>query len=184
MSFWKKKDNLIITGFVVLFFAGLAVWVDLCCVNAAFFSPSIPSPYDVLFIDKDGNSETLSNFKGKPLIVNLWATWCPSCVKKMASFHRFTEKFEAAGGKVLNISQDSSGGPVRAYYARNGFHFPLYLDSKGLLLDAFKGTGVPTTIFISAAGQEVGRISGSFDWDSSEAASLVQKSFGLTLTNK
>jgi thiol-disulfide isomerase/thioredoxin len=184
MSFWKKKDNLIITGFVVLFFAGLTVWLDLCCVNAAFYSSSTISPSQVPFIDKDENALTFGSFQGKPLVVNIWATWCPVCIKKMGSFHRFTEKFEAAGGKVLNISQDKSISPVRAYYARSGFYFPIYLDTTGQLLDAFNGTGLPTTIFIDSSGQEVGRIRGGFDWDSPEATALVQKYFGLTLTNK
>ncbi|MBX9786407.1 MAG: TlpA family protein disulfide reductase [Alphaproteobacteria bacterium] len=183
MSFWKKKDNLIITGFVVLFFAGLGIWLDLCCVNAAFYSSSTSSPSQVPFTDKDDNALTLSSFQGKPLVVNMWATWCPSCVKKMGSFHRFAEKFEAAGGQVLNISQDKNVGPVRAYYARNAYHFPIYLDKTGQLLDAFNGTGLPTTIFIDSSGQEVGRIRGGFDWDSAEATALVQKYFGLTLAN-
>jgi thiol-disulfide isomerase/thioredoxin len=182
MSFWKKKDNLIIAGFVVLFFAGLTVWLDLCCVNAAFFSSSTLNSSQVPFIDKDENAHTLTEFQGQPLIVNLWATWCPVCVKKMAGFHRFTEKFEAAGGQVLNISQDKNTGPVRAYYARNSFHFPLYLDTTGQLLDAFNGTGLPTTIFIGSSGQEVGRIRGGFDWDSPEAAALVKQYFGIQLT--
>ena len=170
MSFWKKKDNLIITGFVVLFFAGLTVWLDLCCVNAAFYSSSATaSPSQVPFVDKDENAQTLSNFQGTPLIVNMWATWCPVCLKKMAGFHRFTEKFEAAGGKVLNISQDRSAGPCVPIMRVATFVFPVYLDTTGQLLDAFNGTGLPTTVFISSSGQEVGRIRGGFDWDSAEA---------------
>ena len=183
MSFWKKKDNLIITGFVVVFFVGLAVWLDLCCVNAAFFSSNSANPYQVTFVDKDQNSMTLNDFKGKPLVVNIWATWCPVCIKKMGGLHRFAEKFEAAGGQVLNISQDHSVGVVRAFYARQDYRFPIYLDNTGQLLDAFDGTGLPTTIFISAQGQEVGRIRGGFDWDSSEAAELVQSYFGLKIAN-
>lgn len=184
MSFWKKKDNLIITALVVLFFASVTVWLDLGNVNAAFYSSSTLNPSQVPFIDKDENPLTLSSFQGKPLVVNMWATWCPSCVKKMGSFHRFTKKFEDAGGVVLNISQDKNVGPVRAYYARNGFHFPIYLDARGQLLDAFNGTGLPTTIFIGSSGQEMGRIRGGFDWDSQEATALVQKYFGLTLANE
>lgn len=183
MSFWKKKDNLIISGFVVLFFAGLAVWLDLCCVNAAFYSSSTLNPSQIPFIDKDENALTLDSFQGKPLVINMWATWCPVCIKKMGSFHRFTEKFEAAGGKVLNISEDKSINPVRAYYVRSDFHFPIYLDTTGQLLDALNGTGLPTTIFIDSSGKEVGRIRGGFDWDSTEATALVKKYFGLTLAN-
>lgn len=182
MSFWKKKDNLIISGLVIVFFGGLAVWLDLCCVNAAFFSSSAANPFQVTFIDKDQNSYTLNDFKGKPLVVNIWATWCPVCVKKMGSLHRFAEKFEKAGGQVLNISQDSRAGPVQALYARQGYTFPVYLDNTGQLLDAFGGTGLPTAYFIDAQGKEVGSVRGGFDWESSEAARYVQDYFGLKLS--
>jgi thiol-disulfide isomerase/thioredoxin len=184
MSFWKKKDNLIITGFVAVFFIGLAFWYDLCCVRAAFLPGSgSSSPYEITFMDKDQTQFTLDQFKGKPAIIYFWATWCPSCVKKMATLNRFAKKFQDAGGQVLAISQDRSGiSTIQAYYARNGYdNLDVYIESTGYLLHAFEAKGLPTAIFINAQGEEVGRIEGGVDWESSEMTSMVQDKFGIKL---
>ncbi len=185
MAFWKKKDNLIITGCVVLFFVGLTVWFDLCCVRAALLpSNSSMSAFQVPFLNEDQKQLTLDQFKGKPLIVNIWATWCPVCVKKMGSLNRFAGKFQAKGGQVLAISQDSGGlSTVRSFYTRNGYNnLAIYIDASGRLLDAFGGRGLPTSIFIDAQGKEVGRIEGGFDWEGSEMNGLLEQYFGIKLS--
>ncbi len=185
MSFWKKKENLIISGFVVFFFVGLGVWYDYCCVRAAFFSAGAPmSAFEVQLQDENQKEVTLSKLIGKPMIVNIWATWCPVCVKKMGSFNRFAEKFKANGGQIVSVSQDRGGVPVvRDYYKRNGYNnLPIYIDSSGLLLSTFGGRGLPTAIFIDASGKEVGRLEGGVDWDSDEVARLVDYYFGVKLS--
>lgn len=183
MSFWKKKDNLIITGFVLAFFAGLAIWFDFCCVRASFYPSSASDAFSIAFIDQDQKQLTLDQFKGKPVIVNFWATWCPVCVKKMASLNRFAEKFQEKGGAVLAISQDRGGlSAVRSFYARNGYkNLELYLDATGRLLDAFGGRGLPTAIFIDAQGREVDRLDGGFDWEGSDVSEIVESRFGIKL---
>lgn len=185
MTFWKKKDNLIITGCVVLFFAGLAIWFDFCCVRASFFSESgSTSAFQLPFVDKDQKKLTLNDFKGKPLVVNFWATWCPLCVKKMPSFNRFAGKFQEKGGKVLAISQDRGGiSKVRAYFTRNSFqNLDIYIEATGKLLSAFGGRGLPTTVFIDAQGNEVGRVTGGIDWDGAAGDDLIEKYFGINLS--
>ncbi|HUX80653.1 MAG TPA: TlpA disulfide reductase family protein [Alphaproteobacteria bacterium] len=184
MSFWKKKDNLIISAFVVAFFVGLGVWYDLCCVRAAFFpAASSMSALEVPFVDQNQNQLTISEFVGKPLVVNLWATWCPSCVKKMGGFNRFAQKFQEKGGEVLNISQDRGGvSTVRAFYARNGYTFPIYIEATGHLLDAFGGRGLPTSVFIDAQGKEVGRIEGGLDWEGEEMSRRIEDYFGIDMS--
>lgn len=184
MSFWKKKDNLIITGFVVLFFVGLAVWFDLCCVRAAFFSSSSANAFEVSFVDQNQQQLTLNQFKGKPVIINFWATWCPLCVKKMGGLNNFAEKFQAQGGQVLAISQDKGGiSKVRAFYTRNGYNnLGIYLDATGHLLQAFGVKGLPTSIFIDAQGTEVGRLQGGFDWEGAKVSQMVTDYFGIRLS--
>ncbi len=158
MSFWKKKDNLIITGFVVLFFVGLGTWCNMGCVRAAFFPSATPtSAFEVPFLDQNQNQLTLSKFIGKPLVVNIWATWCPVCVKKMGGLNRFAQKFKEKGGEVLAISQDRGGiTAIRAFYARNGYtNLPIYIEAEGRLLEAFGGRGLPTSIFIDKQGRVI-----------------------------
>lgn len=181
MSFWKKKDNLIIAGVVVAFFIGLGIWYE-----GVPFSPNSASAnaFDIPFNNQDQQKLTLNQLKGKPLVVNFWATWCPVCVKKMGTLNRFAEKFQANGGQVIAISQDRGGASVvRSYYARNGYtNLAIYLETSGQLANAFGIQGFPTTIFIDAQGKEVGRLEGGVDWESSDIAELIKQYFGLSIS--
>lgn len=189
MSFWKKKDNIIITACVVLFFMGLAVWFDLCCVRAAFFQVASTSntnnPMNIPFLDKDQKQLTLSQFKGKPLIINLWATWCSVCVRKMSTFNNFVKKFQDSGGQALAISQDKGGiSAIRAYYTRNGYeNLPIYIESTNHLMHAFGARGLPTAVFIDAKGNIVHKIEGGIDWESPEVEAVVEQLFGMKLSH-
>jgi len=179
MSFWKKKDNLIITGFVIVFFIGLGVWYERVPFSPG--SASAAKPSEVPFVNQTQESVTLNQFKGKPLVLNFWATWCPVCVKKMGTLNRFAEKFQANGGVVLAISQDRGGlKVVQDYYTRNGYdkNLAIYLEPSGQLANAFGVNGFPTAILIDAEGNEVERLVGGIDWESSDVKGLVQQHFG------
>lgn len=182
MSFWKKKDNLIIIGVVIAFFAGLGFWYG----ETPFLPDSASAnAFEIPFINENQQQVNLNQFKGKPLVVNFWATWCSVCVQKMATLNRFAEKFQANGGQVIAISQDRGGlSTVRSYYARNGYkNLAIYLETSGQLANAFGVQGFPTTIFIDAQGKEVGRLAGGVDWESSEVTDLVNQYFGVSLSS-
>lgn len=185
MSFWKKKDNLIITSLVALFFVGLVYWYDLCSVRAAFppFSSTPPTVAQIPFIDVNQKLVTLDQFKGKPLIINLWATWCPVCVKKMGTLNTFAKRFQDQGGQVITISQDNGLDTVKAYFARHGYkNLPIYLDNSGQLMGALGGSGLPTSIFIDADGKELGRIAGGIDWESAPVHDMISKYYGIKVS--
>ncbi|MBA3813601.1 MAG: TlpA family protein disulfide reductase [Alphaproteobacteria bacterium] len=181
MSFWKKKDNLIITGFVVTFFIALGVWY-----KGVPFTPNSASAsaFDIPFVSQNQQQLTLNKFKGKPLVVNFWATWCSVCVKKMGTLNRFAGKFQAEGGEVIAISQDRGGlSAVQSYYARNAYNnLAIYLEPSGQLATAFGVQGFPTSIFIDAQGKEVGRIAGGIDYESDDINELIKRYFGMDLS--
>jgi thiol-disulfide isomerase/thioredoxin len=181
MSFWKKKDNLIIIGFVVAFFIGLGIWYE-----GVPFSPGSASanPFEIPFVNQAQKPITLKEFKGKPLVLNFWATWCGVCVKKMGTLNRFAAKFQAMGGEVIAVSQDRGGlSIVQSYYTRNDYkNLAIYLEPSGQLANAFGVQGFPTSIFIDAQGKEVGRIAGGVDWESSDVNELIKQYFGLDIS--
>ena len=181
MGFWKKKDNLIISAAVLVFFVGLVFWPNICALRAIFQAPfSSSSGTRVSFSNEQGDSVTLEKFKGQPLIVNFWATWCPVCVKNMSPFNTFTKAFEAQGGKVISISEDSDMGTVKAYLARKGYaNLPAHLDHFGQLMTAYEVSGLPTTIFIDENGNEIERITGGVDWTNPKLVKWVSKLFGI-----
>lgn len=185
MAFWKKKENTIILTCVVLFFAGLAYWGDFCLHAASFRlikSTGAHPTANVPFLNAGGKPVTLSQFKGKPLIVNFWATWCPVCVRKMSTLNALAVAFEEQGGKVITISEDTSLSTVAAYFKSRGYsNLPIYLDSGGQLMTTFGITGLPTSIFIDENGKEINRIVGGVDWGSAEVHNAISELFGIRI---
>ena len=127
------------------------------------------------FMGPDGKLVTLASFTGKPVLVNLWATWCAPCVKELPTLDRL-----ASGGsiEVLAVSQDS--GPHASVVAFLKDHqigtLKAYQDDKMALSGAVgPDTVLPTSILIGADGKEVWRYVGDLDWTSPEAAKLLSE---------
>ncbi len=135
----------------------------------------------VAFADPAGKSITLASFKGKPLLVNLWATWCGPCVKELPSLDRLAAR---ASGKlqVLIVNQDfkdQGKDPVPDFWAA---HKPatlqLHRDDKNVLQDAFATGQLPTTVLYDKDGKEVWRIVGGMDWEGPRANTLLADVLG------
>src|SRR3954447_22459306 len=128
---------------------------------------------DATFDDPHGNETSLAEFSGKPVLVNLWATWCGPCVKELPTLDALS------GAKhitVVAVSQDS--GPhasVEAFLASHKIvNLAAYQDTKSSLSGALGPDAVlPTTILFDANGREVWRYVGDLDWTSPEAARLI-----------
>jgi thiol-disulfide isomerase/thioredoxin len=137
-------------------------------------TPPQPAP-QVAFTDTDGRPMTLAQFKGKPAVVNLWATWCAPCLKEMPSLERLQANLE---GKLIvaAVSQDRSGAQrVVPFVAEMGLkRLKIYLDPKADLGRALNSRGLPTTVIIDAAGSIIGRVEGSVEWDSAEIMALLR----------
>lgn len=131
-----------------------------------------PAPKDA-FTDPAGKPVTLAAFKGKPVLVNLWATWCGPCVREMPTLDQVAAR---AGDKmkVLTVSQDRPGVDLAPTFEKGGFkHLERYRDDEQKLGFAF-GTGMlPTTILYDAEGKEVWRVIGAMDWDGPRANTLL-----------
>ncbi|MEA3062411.1 MAG: hypothetical protein QOJ94_2192 [Sphingomonadales bacterium] len=130
------------------------------------------------FLDPDGQNTNLAELEGKPLLVNLWATWCAPCVQEMPTLDRLAA---AEGGKlqVLAVSQDI-GGPekVDAFFAKDRFTtLEAYRDPKMQLMTDLGVEVLPTTILFDAEGREQWRVTGQLDWQGAEAGALLKQAF-------
>ena len=125
------------------------------------------------FTTLDGKPATLADFRGKPVLVNLWATWCGPCVAEMPTL---AAKAERLKGKVavIAVSQDLDGAAkVTPFLAgRKLDALPVYLDPK-LGLSTHYRANLPTTILYDATGKEIWRVTGGFDWAGAEAQKLL-----------
>ena len=136
-----------------------------------------PAP-GVTFNDPDGREISLADFKGTPVLVNLWATWCAPCVKELPTLDRLSQSHNKDGALgVVAISQDM--GPHASVVAFLGAHrirdLGAYQDSKMGLSGALNAEVLPTSILFDANGKEVWRYVGDLDWTSPEAAKLLSE---------
>lgn len=137
--------------------------------------PPVPIPA-VAFTDGDGKPLNLADKRGKVVLLNIWATWCPPCVREMPSLDRLQARFGGSDFEVVAVSEDRGGAAiVSAFYKRLGLtSLAQYLDPDSSVSRAFNVLGLPTTILIDRDGNEVGRVAGPVEWDSDAAGALVR----------
>ncbi|MBS0518162.1 MAG: TlpA family protein disulfide reductase [Proteobacteria bacterium] len=138
---------------------------------------SAPKPLlDFPFIDAEDKPHKLSDYAGKVLLVNFWATWCTPCVKEMPSLDRLQGQMSKDKFLILPLSLD---GPTRAkvapFYAENKLaHLGVYFDKGRKAMQDLQVTVLPTTILVDHIGREIGRLEGEADWATPEAAALMK----------
>ena len=129
-----------------------------------------------LFKDPDGGDISMADFKGTPVLVNLWATWCAPCVKELPTVDRLAER-HAVDGELGVIAVSVDMGPrnsVKAFLDKLGVkHLGAYQDPEMALAGALNANMMPTTILFDKDGREVWRYIGDLDWSGPEAAKLV-----------
>jgi thiol-disulfide isomerase/thioredoxin len=131
-----------------------------------------------LFEDPAGEPVSLADFRGKPLLVNLWATWCAPCVVEMPTLDALAERERDL--EVLAVSQDMAGREkVAAFFAEREFgNLEAYLDPSLSLMAELRVDTLPTTILYDAQGREVWRMTGMEDWTAARAAGLLKEGAG------
>ena len=134
-----------------------------------------PAP-EVIFEDPAGEAITFADFEGKPLLVNLWATWCAPCVAEMPTLDALADR-EQGRLQVLAVSQDLAGrDKVAAFFGQR--HFEMlepYLDPELSIMAQLKIDTLPTTILYNSEGKEVWRMTGMENWEGARAARLLKE---------
>lgn len=142
----------------------------------------MPLPTDVVSTT-DGSTATLASLSGKPVLVNLWATWCAPCIEELPTLNRVAS--EVAGtGHVIALSQDlnENPAPVHAFLTERGWtQLTSWHDPENAVGLAYGGS-LPTTILYNAQGIEVVRVIGPMDWYGDEAKALLREA-GFALQN-
>ncbi|MFM6932569.1 MAG: TlpA family protein disulfide reductase [Novosphingobium sp.] len=126
---------------------------------------------DFTLVDPSGKKLAMASLKGKPLLVNLWATWCAPCVAELPQLDKL------AGGKlkVLTVSQDMQTEKVADFLKQRGVkNLEPWLDEKNELSAHYDIQTLPTTILYDAEGREVWRVTGPREWDSQATKALLK----------
>lgn len=138
------------------------------------------APQDVpnlAFKDREGKPHRLSDWRGKVVLVNLWATWCAPCKVEMPSLDRLQAKLGGDAFEVLALSLDR-GGPEKpqAFFTGNNIaHLALYNDSEAEAAAALRASGLPLSVVLDEQGREVARLAGASDWDSPDSVAKIEE---------
>jgi thiol-disulfide isomerase/thioredoxin len=140
-------------------------------VPAASPQPAPP----VNFTDLAGKTAHLSDFAGKVVLLNLWATWCAPCRHEMPSLEQLQARFSDKLA-VVPISQDLGGDKaVAPFISKLGLaKLNVYLDPKSTVGQAFKVEGLPSSFLIDRHGRVLGRVEGEAKWDSSKMLAVIE----------
>jgi thiol-disulfide isomerase/thioredoxin len=134
---------------------------------------------DLTFEDANGQPKKLSDWRGKTVLVNLWATWCVPCIKELPTLDALAAR-EAGKLQVVVVNEDLEGARVVAPFLQKR---PLktlkpWMDTNNALMIPLKASSLPTTVLYSADGKQVWRIARDMDWSGPEAAALIAQAGG------
>jgi thiol-disulfide isomerase/thioredoxin len=130
----------------------------------------------IVFYDEANSPVTLDKWKGKVIVLNIWATWCPPCVKEMPTLDRLQKRLGGDFFQVVVLSLDEAGIKVVKHFfdQTNVKNLDIYMDSNFKAASALNALGLPTTILIDLKGQELGRLVGPAEWDTPEIISFFK----------
>lgn len=133
-----------------------------------------PAQPDIMFVDGEGERLTLEAFRGKVLVLNLWATWCVPCIKEMPALNRLQAARGSDRFEVVAVSFDRSMDDARSWYETNGIDaLGLYQDSSTAMSHLLGVQGIPITVIYDVEGRELARLANGAEWDSPEALELI-----------
>jgi len=129
--------------------------------------------------DANGNLVSLSQYRGKVVIINFWATWCGTCLDEMPSLERLYRDFRNRNDFALvTISVDQEGWSIIApFLKRTSYDFPVLADADSRVSAAYGVTMLPTTYIVDRNGRIVWNVAGALDWSSAALRAALEKLF-------
>jgi peroxiredoxin len=121
-----------------------------------------------------GGTTDLGDLRGRVVLVNFWATWCPPCVAEMPSLDRLARALGGEGLVVVGVSVDEDETALRAFVARHGLAFPILRDRGAHTAAAWRTAGYPQTFLVARDGTLVRTFLGPAEWDTPEALSYFR----------
>ncbi len=125
--------------------------------------------------DLGGRTVSLSSMRGRVVLLNFWATWCPPCVAEMPSLNRLYGQMRAKGLEVIAVSVDRSADDVREFIGKKGFNFTVLMDEGSSVARRYRVFSTPTTFLIDKNGNVVERFFGDYDWQDKEIMMKIEK---------
>lgn len=131
---------------------------------------------ELSFPDTNGDVVNMTDFKGKVVLLNFWATWCPPCVKEMPSMQRLKDHFSDQPFEIIALSAGEETKAVNAFLSqlKTEFTFPILLDSEGVSFMALGIKGLPMSFILNKEGKRIMTILGGREWDDQIQITLIK----------
>jgi cytochrome c biogenesis protein CcmG, thiol:disulfide interchange protein DsbE len=151
------------TALIALLVYGLVAVGESTTIDDAVAQGERPVAPDKRLPKLGGGEASLADFKGKPIVVNFWASWCDPCKDEAPALVRAQKKLEAAGGTIVGVTVDDSTPDSVKFAKEHGLDFPSLRDVDGELGERYGRTGVPETFVIDREGRVVALSRGMID---------------------
>ena len=125
----------------------------------------------------NGPPRRLSEFRGKPLIINVWASWCGPCREEMASLDRLAWLDLARGFNIIGISTDDYPERAKAWLTNSNATISQFIDSRLQMENMLGASRLPLTVLVGADGKVLDKIYGAREWDGPAAIQLIRRTF-------
>ena len=166
--------------------SGRLTAVLLACLMACSVAAKTPGEVEVGSVLREatlrglnGPDRKLSEFRGKPLVINVWASWCPPCIAEMGSLERLAWSDLGQQFNVIGISTDDYPDAANGFLRKSKATLNHYIDRKLELENMLGADRLPLTVLVDAKGRVLGKIVGAKEWDEAQALQLIRKTFRL-----
>ena len=156
----------------------------LLTTPAVAAAPDAPAPVavgrplpDVVMAGLNGPQRSLSSYRGRPLIVNVWASWCGPCRAESASLERLSWSEAGSRYVVIGISIDDDRNAALKWLRFSNATVSHYIDSRLTLEHMLGASSIPLTVLVDAGGRVVARFRGARQWDSAESIRMIERAF-------
>jgi thiol-disulfide isomerase/thioredoxin len=163
-----------------------SILIYLCCIISAYadtpgeikIGARLPEAMLQGLVSK---SKKLSEYRGKPLVINVWASWCGPCRDEMSSIERLARRFGGKKFNVIGISTDDDSIAAANFIQESKLTFNNYIDHDLQLENMLGANTIPLTILVDANGRVLKKVRGSQTWDSAKLLSLLSNTFNIEL---
>lgn len=144
-------------------------------VHAAGFEARAATPAPELRAqDLTGATQTLDDYRGKVVLLNFWASWCPPCLREMPSMERLRIRMEGRPLAIVALDSAETVEEVKAFLSRMKLGFSVLLDPDGSNTRRWKVFALPTTFLLDASGRVRHVLTGPTEWDEGEALQIIE----------
>ncbi len=164
------KSHVLLLGLIVT----LVLTISLSSAGGLMDKMSATEASNFTLMSAHGSDVSLSDYEGKFVLLNFWATWCPPCVKEMPALNRLHNKLNGNNGlEVVGVHVGPALATVKQFLKDKPVDFDIVID-KNMSLSSWQVSGLPTTFLISPSGKLIYKATGEREWDSDEMVEFIR----------